>query len=291
MRRGGAHGWMRLPTSLSCDREWLARGLAEVDGAQSPLQSLPMARILTMAVPLMVGCALLALLIDMQRPGPSVAAETTGAGQNLQVIDGDTLQSGGDIVQLYGIDAPELGQLCWRKGQPWQCGVEAAFALQKLVQLSGVAVVCESWHDSTRTAGPSGEIIRVCQLGHDEDLGMALLRNGHGMALPGSFPYYGQLERQAKKTGLGIWGSEAVPPWDWREGVRVDAGADKPAEDCNVKGVVDEGGARIYLVPTDPHYADAAVDKARGGQLFCSDDEARHAGWRRPGEIAEAAVR
>jgi endonuclease YncB( thermonuclease family) len=258
-----------------------------VDG----VRSLPMARALKTALPLLAGCALLALLIGMQRAGPAVAAETTGAGQDLQVIDGDTLQSGGDIVQLYGVDAPELGQLCWRKGQPWQCGVDAAFALQKLVQLSGVAVICESWHDATQTAGPNGEIIRVCQLGHDEDLGMALLRNGHGMALPGSFPYYGQLERQAKQTGLGIWGSEAVPPWDWREGVRVDAGADKPAEDCNVKGVVDEGGARIYLVPTDPHYADAAVDMARGGQLFCSDDEARHAGWRRPGEIAEAAVR
>ena len=254
---------------------------------KSPLRSLPRPRSLTTAVLLLVGCALLVLPIGMRHAGMSLAAVTTGAGQDLQVIDGDTLQSGGDIVQLYGIDAPELGQLCWRKGEPWQCGVEAAFALQKLVQLSGMPVICESWHDTTQTAGPNGEVIRVCQLGHDEDLGMALLRNGHGMALPGSFPYYGQLERQAKATGLGIWGSHATPPWDWREGVRVDAGAGKPAEECNVKGILDDNGEQIYVVPTDPHYDDIAVDTARGEQLFCSDEQARQAGWRRPGETGE----
>jgi endonuclease YncB( thermonuclease family) len=254
---------------------------------ESPLRSLPPPRSRTTAAPRLAACVLLALVIGVHRADHSSAAVTTGAGQDLQVIDGDTLQSGGDIVQLYGIDAPELGQLCWRKGQPWQCGVEAAFALQKLVQLSGMAVICESWHDSTQTSGPNGEVIRVCQLGHDEDLGMALLRNGHGMALPGSFPYYGQLERRAKETGLGIWGSEAVPPWEWRDGARVNAGAGKPAEECNVKGMLDGDGERIYLVPTDPHYDDASVDVAKGEQLFCSDEQARHAGWRRPGETGE----
>ena len=255
---------------------------------ESSLRFLSMPRPLTTAVALLAGCALLALLIGVYHTGHSLAAVTTSAGQDLQVIDGDTLQSGGDIVQLYGIDAPELGQLCWRKGEPWPCGVDAAFALQKLVQLSGIAVICESWHDATRTAGPNGEVIRVCQLGHDEDLGMALLRNGHSMALPGSFPYYGQLERQAKQTGLGIWGSASVPPWEWREGARANAGAGKPAEACNVKGILDDDGGRIYVVPTDPHYADVSVDMTKGEQLFCSDEEARHEGWRRPGETAEA---
>ena len=249
---------------------------------KSPLRSL------TTVVPSLVGCVLLALLIAVHRAGPASAEVTTGAGQDLQVIDGDTLQSGGDVVQLYGIDAPELGQLCWRKGQPWHCGLDAAYALQKLVQLSGMAVICKSWHDATQTAGPNGEVIRVCHLGRDEDLGMALLRNGHGMALPGSFPHYGQLERQAKQTGLGIWGSKSVPPWEWREGARIKAGAGKPAEACNVKGLLDDAGARVYLVPTDPGYRDAAVDPAKGERLFCSDEEARHAGWRRRGETGEA---
>ena len=260
---------------------------------KNPLRTLPIARILTTALPLLVGCALLAALIGLHRAGPSLAAanSTTSAGQDLQVIDGDTLQSGGDIVQLYGIDAPELGQLCWREGEPWQCGVEAAFALQKLVKLSGVAVICVSWHDTTETEGPNGEVIRACQLGHDEDLGMALLRNGHAWALPGSFPYYGQLERRAKETGLGIWGSDAVTPWEWREGKRVVGKPGKPEEECNVKGMLNDAGERVYIVPTDPDYEHLSVDVAKGEQLFCSDEEARHAGWRRPGETVQSAVR
>ncbi len=52
------------------------------------------------------------------------------------MIDGDTLQSDGEIIQLYGIDAPELGQTCLRENEPWPCGVEAALALQKMVKLS-----------------------------------------------------------------------------------------------------------------------------------------------------------
>ena len=49
-----------------------------------------------------------------------------------------------------------------------------------------------------------------------------------------------------------------------------------------------DDGVRIYLVPTDPDYGDASVDLAKGEQLFCSDEEARHEGWRRPGETGEA---
>ena len=248
----------------------------------------PRSRARETVLPLLVGCALLATLIGLHRGGPSWAADaTTSAGQDLQVIDGDTLQSGGDIVQLYGVDAPELGQLCWRKGEPWQCGVEAAFALQKLVQLSGLAVTCVSWHDASETEGPNGEVIRACQLGDEEDLGMALLRNGHAWARPGSFPHYGQLERRAKATGLGVWGSEAALPWEWRDGQRVGGKAGNPAEECNVKGMLDEAGERIYVVPTDADYDDVSVDLGKGEQLFCSDEEARHADWRRPGETSE----
>lgn len=239
---------------------------------------------------LLTGLALLAALIGAQRPWPSLAATETAAGQNLTVIDGDTLQSGGDIIQLYGIDAPELGQLCRREGKPWQCGVEAAFALQKLIALSGTAVICEDWHDATADAGPTGESIRVCQLGKDQELGLSMLRNGHVMALPGSFPYYGQIERQAKQTGLGIWASEFAPPWEWREGQRIAGSVGQIGEDCNVKGTIDADGNRFYLVPTDRSFAQATVDQSKGEQLFCSDEQARQAGWRRPGEAERPVV-
>ncbi len=240
----------------------------------------PVTRLARAASRLLALAALAALTVFCGRL-PASAVETTGAGQDLQVIDGDTLQSGSDILQLYGLDAPELGQVCLRDGEPWQCGLEAAFALQKLLALSGTPVVCKVWPDGIRTQGAHGELIRVCWAGRDQDLAMVMLRNGYGMALPDSFPYYGQLERQARAAGLGIWSSEFAAPWEWRQGQHQPRdGVEQAGADCNVKGRV-SGGERIYLVPTDAGYQDAA---AEDGDRFCSDEAARREGWRRAGE-------
>ncbi len=229
----------------------------------------------------------LAGLIGLGLPVPVSA----GAGQDLQVIDGDTLQSGADIIQLYGIDAPELGQVCLRDGKPWACGVEAAFALQKLVSLSGSPVVCKAWREPRKVRGPNRELIRVCLVGPDQDLAQAMLRNGYGMALPGSFPFYSQLESQAKKAGLGIWGSDFTPPWEWRGGSRQKFEAGQPRENCNVITRVSSAGERIYLVPADADYQNAAAHEAHGQPRFCSDEAARQAGWQRAGETDGSTVR
>ena len=234
----------------------------------------------------------LAALVGLTGVGrPAAAADRTSAGQNLQVIDGDSLQSGAEVIQLYGIDAPELGQSCRRKDKPWTCGVEAAFALQKLVSLSGSPVVCKEWRELPQTRGSTGELIRVCLVGPDQDLAQAMLRNGYAMALPGSFPYYGQLERQAQRAGLGIWGSEFEPPWQWRQARGAQPGAaEPPGGSCNVKGRMSAEGERVYVVPTDPDY-DRVAGGATDRERFCSDEAARTAGWRRAGETAGKPVR
>ena len=58
--------------------------------------------------------------------GESPADQRTG---NADVIDGDSLDVAEVRVRLYGIDAPEAGQLCRRGGQSWACGAEAGKAL------------------------------------------------------------------------------------------------------------------------------------------------------------------
>jgi endonuclease YncB( thermonuclease family) len=56
--------------------------------------------------------ALLVLILAALFASQRGTFSSQNSAERLSVIDGDTLQVDGAIVQLYGIDAPELGQLC-----------------------------------------------------------------------------------------------------------------------------------------------------------------------------------
>jgi endonuclease YncB( thermonuclease family) len=53
-----------------------------------------------------------------------------------------------------------------------------------------------------------------------------------------------------------------------------------PSPRCDIKGNINDKGVRIYHVPGGEHYADTRIDAARGERWFCSEAEARAAGWR-----------
>jgi endonuclease YncB( thermonuclease family) len=205
-----------------------------------------------------------------------------GTGESLTIVDGDTLQVGGEVIQLYGIDAPELGQMCDRDGELQPCGVEAALALRKMITLSASSFHCLPWGDGAdRSEAPP---VRVCEVGH-EDVGLVMLHGGYSVALPGSFPGYIEAQEVARQAGLGVWHSDFVMPWQWRQDQAANDRAGASTRSCNVKGVFDDRGERIYYVPTDDGYDGIVVDQSRGDRMFCSDDEARLTGWRRPGEM------
>lgn len=51
---------------------------------------------------------------------------------------------------------------------------------------------------------------------------------------------------------------------------------------CNIKGnVSQDNGERIYHVPGQRYYAETRIDGRFGERWFCSEQEARQAGWRR----------
>lgn len=50
---------------------------------------------------------------------------------------------------------------------------------------------------------------------------------------------------------------------------------------CNIKGNVSTQGERIYHVPGDKYHNETRISASHGERWFCSEEEARAAGWRR----------
>ncbi len=199
------------------------------------------------------------------------------------MIDGDTLEVDGKVIQLYGIDAPELGQLCKNDDSRSPCGVEAALALRKLVTVSDQKLHCSPWDGEPPERTADGALIEVCQVG-DKDLTEVMLENGYGVTAPDTFPDYAEAEKSAQDGHLGIWHSHFRLPWVWRAATADPGGPAAADRDCNVKGTINADGRRIYYVPTDPDYQQVAIDPSRGERLFCSDEDARLAGWALAGQ-------
>jgi hypothetical protein len=53
------------------------------------------------------------------------------------------------------------------------------------------------------------------------------------------------------------------------------------AQECNIKGNVSTRGERIYHVPGQKYYNETRISASHGERWFCSEEEARAAGWRR----------
>jgi hypothetical protein len=93
-------------------------------------------------------------------------------------------------------------------------------------------------------------------------------------------------EREAKAARRGLWASEFTAPEAYRneqrEAPREPAvPAQRPQRDgCYVKGNINGDGERIYHTPDSPSYADTQIDEGRGERWFCTEAEARVAGWR-----------
>lgn len=142
--------------------------------------------------------------------GEPPAEQHTGS---TRVIDGDTLDVAGSRVRLYGIDAPEAAQTCRRNGRNWACGADAEEALVSAV--AGQAVRCEE-QDRDRY----GRVVGICWVG-SENLNAWMVENGWAVAYR---QYGGKIydpeEVKARTARRGVWSSEFVMPWDWRNGQR-----------------------------------------------------------------------
>jgi len=92
---------------------------------------------------------------------------------------------------------------------------------------------------------------------------------------------YSGLDIAPRARKVGIWQSKTQPPWEYRAR-RWETAAQIMPSGCPIKGNIKAKGEKIYHAPWSKHYAATRIDTAKGERWFCSEAEARAAGWRAP---------
>jgi endonuclease YncB( thermonuclease family) len=226
---------------------------------------------------MMAACLLAATCtVAAERATPTVTITGTAV-----VLDGDTLDVDGRRVRLHGVDAPEKGQTCKSAaGAAWNCGEAAKAALARMVD--GRRLVCQQ-----RDIDRYRRIVAVCFRGKD-DINAALVVAGWALAYRQYGLDYVPQEGTAQAARLGLWSGSFENPWDYRrnqdDSNRNDRGSSTPATrsaDCSIKGNINADGDRIYHAPGGEFYDRTEIDAGKGERWFCSETQARSAGWRR----------
>ena len=216
--------------------------------------------------------------------GAAAEDKVSGDRESILVIDGDTLEVAGRIIQLAGIDAPEIGQVCVHGDQDWHCGLRAAYALHKFIELAADPVVCSRLNrDGGRHPGRNMRSRRG-EPGPDHAARWLCRRPaGRRLFLPGN-----------REEGPSPPGSACGPAGSCFPG----SGA--PASGCRRRLPGPIAPARSWVrsrrrakssttsrpIPSSTQVRDDRADVVRE---FCSDEEARAAGWRRPGEVTDGS--
>jgi len=146
----------------------------------------------------------------------SAASAETIAGR-ASVIDGDTLEIHGERIRILDVDAPERGQLCFKKLQSieegaWPCGLQAALALSDWI--GEQTVTCETTTQETTELSKTW-LARCSVAGQDVAEWLA----ASGWAVPARKCKCNAIRdaaHNARAAQLAIWTSAFTMPWDWR---------------------------------------------------------------------------
>lgn len=209
------------------------------------------------------------------------AQSETLTGQ-ARVLDGDTVAIAGQQIRFDAIDAPETRQTCIRNGRPWACGKAATQAMRQLIGQNPVR--CE-----VHRRDKYGRAIGVC-FAANQDLQQQLVLKGLALAYRKYSTRYVPDEDMARAEGVGLWSGEFTAPWRWRKQNRnrqakihrrQGANPSSPVRSsCRIKGNI-SGSGHIYHVPGSEYYEQTRINTSKGERWFCSEAEARAAGWRR----------
>ena len=125
------------------------------------------------------------------------------------VVDGDSIELNGKMYRLYGIDAPDDGQIC---PDGWPAAYESEAYLGQLIE--GKTVTCMPIGLPRRN-----ETDAICRA-DGVDIGAAMVTGGMAYAfVPYSVRYITQ-ESAAVSANRGMHRHKCLAPWAWRARVK-----------------------------------------------------------------------
>jgi endonuclease YncB( thermonuclease family) len=132
--------------------------------------------------------------------------------KEIQVIDGDTIHIGKLKYRFFGIDAPEIKQICEKDNTKIQCGVIAKSVLKnKIADKIPECIV----KDKDRYQ----RLVAECFIGK-ESLSRFMVRQGYAVAYSQYSKDFIEDEKYAKENKLGIWSMNFQIPSEYRKSLR-----------------------------------------------------------------------
>ena len=132
--------------------------------------------------------------------------------KKIQVIDGDTIYIGKLKYRFFGIDAPEIKQICEKDNTKIQCGVIAKSVLQNKIEDKIPECVVKDKDRYQR-------LVAECFIGK-ESLSRFMVREGYAVAYSQYSKDFVEDEKYAKENKLGIWSMNFQMPSDYRKSLR-----------------------------------------------------------------------
>ena len=156
--------------------------------------------------------ALLASLLLL--PLTSFAEEIVGEHK---LIDNRTIEINGQQIRFWGLDAPDLDQICYTKGKrqkPFRCGASTFEKIGKM--LRNQILSCKG-----DKRDEEGRLVALCytRIGRSEfEVNEQLVLSGWAVADPVEGKRYLRHQNVARQLKDGHSRSAFVMPWEWRAG-------------------------------------------------------------------------
>ena len=133
------------------------------------------------------------------------------------ITDGDSLKIGKEKIRLYGIDAPEMKQICYGKNDsPYACGEASKSNLKAIINAHDYDIKIFCYYSKV---DKYKRLLAECFLGETSaiNVNFQMVMAGHAVAYLRYSDKYLIAQEFAKKHELGIWKGDFEMPEDWRK--------------------------------------------------------------------------